>query len=56
VQVEINKRDRDELFAAFESAGYRQTERHYTAAGKAELAKGIDPLEIAHNAIFEPSP
>jgi FkbM family methyltransferase len=55
VQVEVNKRDRDELFALFAQASYKQTNVHYTAAGKVALARGDDPVEIPCNAVFEPA-
>jgi hypothetical protein len=55
VQVEVNKRDRDELFALFAQARYTQTQVHYTAAGKGALARGDDPTEIPCNAVFEPT-
>jgi len=54
VQVEINERDQADLFSAFASARYKQTQVHYTAAGKADLARGVDPRKIPYNAIFEP--
>jgi len=54
VQVEVNKRDRDELFALFTQARYTQTQVHYTAAGKVALARGDDAVEIPCNAVFEP--
>jgi FkbM family methyltransferase len=56
VQVEINKRDRDELFARFNEARYEQTLKHYTAGGKWSLAQGADPSDVPYNAVFEPQP
>jgi FkbM family methyltransferase len=54
VQVEVNKRYREELFALLAGAGYAKTHVHYTAAGKGALARGVDPEEIPCNAVFEP--
>ena len=54
VQVEINERQRDGLFAALAAASYKQTQKHYTAAGKADLARGVNPCKIPYNAVFEP--
>jgi FkbM family methyltransferase len=53
VQVEINERDKAKLLTAFAAAGYAQTQRHDTAAGKASLARGVDPDKVPHNAVFE---
>jgi FkbM family methyltransferase len=56
IQIEMNTRYRDELLTALAQAGYRQTHKHYTAAGKAALARGEDAERIPYNAIYEPNP
>jgi FkbM family methyltransferase len=55
VQIEMNTRYRDELIATLGAAGYRQAQKHYTAAGKAALARGEDAERIPYNAIYEPN-
>jgi FkbM family methyltransferase len=54
VQVEINARYKEALFGRLEAAGYALTQTHYTAAGKAALAKGADPESIPFNVVLEP--
>jgi FkbM family methyltransferase len=56
IQVEVNLRYKDALFQYMQECGYAIAQRHYTAAGKVELASGADPEAIAYNAIFKPDP
>lgn len=55
LQVEINHRYRDALFAFFEEVGFELAQRHYTLIGKQQIAAGRHPHEISHNAIFRPA-
>lgn len=55
MQVEINARYRDALFAFLKEVGFELVETHHTLNGKSMIASGMNPNEIAHNAIFRPS-
>ncbi len=55
MQVEINARYRDAPFAYLAEVGFEMAEAHHTLNGKAMIAAGKDPNEIAHNAVFRPS-
>jgi FkbM family methyltransferase len=55
MQVEINARYRDALFAFLTEVGFEMVEAHYTLNGKAMIAAGKNPYEIAHNAVFRPN-
>lgn len=52
LQVEINTRYKDELYALLRAAGFTHVERHDTDHGKKALARGEDPESIGYNAIF----
>jgi len=54
VQVELNVGQQDQIIDFMASCGYRLAERHFTLSGQKQLAKGIDPSKITHNAIFAP--
>lgn len=51
VQVEVNHRYEAELDAIMQGHGYRLRDRHHTFIGKRKIAKGADPLSVAHNAV-----
>lgn len=53
VQIEMHPQDDAAIVQFMEGYTYRLKERHYTALGKEAIAKGRDPRQIAHNAIFE---
>lgn len=55
MQVEINARYRDALFAFLTEVGFEMIETHYTLNGKAMIAAGKNPHDIAHNAVFRPN-
>lgn len=52
VQVEVNHRYEAELDAIMQGHGYRLRDRHHTFIGKRKIAKGADPLSVAHNAVY----
>jgi hypothetical protein len=54
LQIEINQRYRMALFAFLDEVGFELVEAHHTLNGKAMIAAGKDPQEIAHNAVFRP--
>jgi FkbM family methyltransferase len=54
LQVEINRRYKDELFVLLNELGFELAQRHHTLNGKAMIAAGSQPEDIAHNAIFRP--
>jgi hypothetical protein len=55
MQVEINARYRDALFAFLAEVGFEMVEAHHTLNGKAMIAAGKNPNDIAHNAVFRPN-
>jgi FkbM family methyltransferase len=55
LQVEINARYRDALFGFLGELGFEKSTTHHTLNGKAMIAAGKQPDDIAHNAIFQPS-
>jgi len=55
VQVEVNARNSAEVRPRMEGYGYRFDHRHETQAGKERLAQGVDPEQVAHNAVYVPS-
>jgi FkbM family methyltransferase len=52
VQVEINRRYKEEVIALMRDAGYGDGIRHDTQAGLKKIAAGGDPEAIAHNVVF----
>ena len=54
VQVEINKRYKEEIMPFMESCGYTMSERHFSRSGLKKLARGADPEDYTYNAIFSP--
>jgi FkbM family methyltransferase len=54
VQVEVNARNGIEVRPRMERFGYRFDHRHETQAGKERLAAGVDPEQVAHNAVYVP--
>jgi FkbM family methyltransferase len=52
IQVEINSRHKQELYALLSELGYALTEKHFTLHGKKALAQGIDPESVGYNALF----
>jgi FkbM family methyltransferase len=51
--VEMNVVRRQEVYKLLESYCYRLIERQDTMAGKAAIARGNNPDEIAYNAVFQ---
>ncbi len=39
-------------FAVAQGHGYRLKDRHHTFIGKRKIAKGADPMSVAHNAVY----
>jgi FkbM family methyltransferase len=54
IQVEINKRHKDEIVPFMTEHGYELANRHYTRSGQKRIARGEDPEGYAYNAIFRP--
>jgi FkbM family methyltransferase len=54
LQIEVNRRARQELEGFMESCGYELADRHYTQLGKAALAAGKDVESVHYNGIFRP--
>lgn len=52
LQVETHPKTDAEILALMGEAGYRLAERHHTANGYAAIARGSDPLQVPHNAVF----
>lgn len=52
IQVEINARHKDELYALMSQLGYRLAEKHFTLHGKKQIAQGADPETVGYNAVF----
>jgi FkbM family methyltransferase len=52
IQVEVNLRYRDALFAFMEDVGFSLAYRHYTSAGDARIQAGITEGEVSYNAVF----
>jgi FkbM family methyltransferase len=55
IQVEINKRHKDEIAPFMADHGYELTLKHYTRSGLKRIARGEDPESYAYNAIFHPT-
>ena len=54
IQVEINKRHKDEIAPFMAEHGYELANKHYTRSGRKRMARGEDPEHYAYNAIFRP--
>jgi len=52
VQIEVNHRYEAELDTIMRGHGYRLEDRHHTFIGKRKIAKGADPMSVAHNAVY----
>lgn len=52
LQVEVHGQTRETLRTELRRAGYALQRIHYTANGQAAIAKGADPLLLAHNEVF----
>lgn len=52
VQVEVNHRYEAELDDFMQDLGYHLTHRHHTHIGKRKIARGADPISVAHNAVY----
>ncbi len=52
LQVEINMRAKDQLYAFMEDSGYAVDHKHYTRTGLKKIAAGGDPEAYAYNAVF----
>ena len=52
IQVEINARHKDELYALLGKLGYCLAEKHFTLHGKKQIAAGADPESVGYNAVF----
>lgn len=55
IQTEIPRLDNGRMESLFDDMGYALRDRHFTAAGKHKLARGLQVNEIHHNALFEPA-
>jgi FkbM family methyltransferase len=55
VQVEVSPHYAEDLDAFMDGLGYRAQKRHRTDIGLRKLARGADPVLIAHNAIYAPA-
>jgi FkbM family methyltransferase len=54
IQVEINKRHKDDVVPFMTEHGYELASKHYTRSGLKRIARGEDPEGYAYNAIFRP--
>lgn len=54
LQVEVNARYKNELFALLREFGYEMYRRHDTQRGQAKISSGTDPDVVAHNVLFRP--
>lgn len=52
VQVEINRRYKDDVIRMMREAGYGNGVRHDTQSGLKKIQAGNDPDDIAHNLVF----
>ncbi len=52
IQVEMNRRDKEEICPFLESHGYKMVLKHYSRSGQKKIAEGGDPEAYAYNAIF----
>lgn len=55
VMVEVNAREKDELFDFMHQHGYEFTARNDTMGGLTKMRKGADPQAVAYNAVFRPA-
>lgn len=55
ISVEVNTREKNELFRYLEGQGYSFAERNDTMGGLRQINAGADPDDVAYNAIFMPS-
>lgn len=55
IQVEINKRYKDDLIPFLEKHGYELSSKGYTYSGLKLIASGGDPEDYAYNAVFRPA-
>ena len=53
IQVEVCRRNRLEVERLMADLGYSLVERHFTADGSEKLRLGEDPLDIAHNCVYQ---
>jgi FkbM family methyltransferase len=56
LQVEINLRYKEQLYALMTECGFLESHRHYTKGGKKAIAAGKNPDTIPYNAVFTPAP
>ncbi len=54
LSVEVNAREKPELFGFMESCGYAFADRNDTLGGRRKMRRGVDPEAVAYNAIFRP--
>jgi FkbM family methyltransferase len=54
LQVEINRRYKQQLYDLLAGVDFELVEAHHTLNGKAMIAAGQSPQDIAHNAVFQP--
>ncbi len=55
VSVEVNRREKDGVFAFMAEQGYAFSDRNDTMGGLRKIKAGADPEDVAYNAIFRPS-
>jgi FkbM family methyltransferase len=56
IQVEINRRYREDVMQLMREAGYGSGLRHDTKAGLEKIKSGKDPEDVAHNLVFLAAP
>jgi FkbM family methyltransferase len=55
ISVEVNAREKSDLFGFMESRGYAYSGRNDTMGGLRQINAGADPEMVAYNAIFRPA-
>lgn len=55
ISVEVNAREKDALFGFMQAQGYAFSSRNDTMGGLRQINAGVDPEEVAYNAIFRPA-
>lgn len=55
IQIEVNRRHKDEIVPFMAEHGYELASRHYTRSGLKRIARGEDPESYPYNAIFRPT-
>jgi hypothetical protein len=53
--VEVNAREKEDLFRFMQAQGYTFSERNDTMGGLRQINAGANPDDVAYNAIFLPA-